>query len=182
MSIRSNKKLFGFVPLTLLFFAMQSVTGSAFGQITEGSFRNFVTGVTPIIGENGAVVGGISIAPDGVVSRADQETSGKLSRVLSQAIGTVSRDASRSSPIRKISLRKLEQELARLRTAKLPLSAEIEFLAGLQRIEFVFVDTEHQDIILAGPAEGWRADDNGFVVGKKGGRPVSRKNIVQPNA
>jgi hypothetical protein len=171
MSFRVKEKLCGSVSVALILCFALSFTNIARSQIAEGSVRNFVTGVTPIIGQNGAVVGGVSIAPDGVISRADRDTSGQLSRALAQSIGTVAGEIGHTSQLRKISLRRLEQELVRRHTANIPLSSEIEFLAGLQRVEYVFVDEQHHDIILAGPAEGWRANDAGFVVGIKSGFP-----------
>ena len=43
---------------------------------------------------------------------------------------------------------------------------------GLQRVKYVLVYPEQQDIVLAGPAEGWRVDSLGSVVGATSGRPV----------
>jgi hypothetical protein len=51
---------------------------------------------------------------------------------------------------------------------------EIRFLAGIQRIQYVFVYPEQNDIVLAGPGEGWKIDDNGNYVGVTTGRPVMR--------
>jgi len=34
-------------------------------------------------------------------------------------------------------------------------------LAGLQRIEYVFLAPDSKDIVLAGPAEGWRVNEQG---------------------
>ena len=39
------------------------------------------------------------------------------------------------------------------------------FLGGLQRIEYVLVYPDRQDIVLAGPGEGWMVDEMGTVVG-----------------
>ena len=43
---------------------------------------------------------------------------------------------------------------------------------GLQRIEYVFVYPEQRDLVLVGPAEGWKMDARGAVVGLTTGRPV----------
>jgi len=51
---------------------------------------------------------------------------------------------------------------------------ELRFLAGLQRIQYVFVYPEENDIVLAGPGEGWKVDDRGEIVGATTGRPVLR--------
>jgi hypothetical protein len=48
------------------------------------------------------------------------------------------------------------------------------FLAGLQRIEYVFADPESKDIVLVGPAESWRIDENGAALGLTTGKPALR--------
>ena len=48
----------------------------------------------------------------------------------------------------------------------------IKYLAGLQRVQYVFVYPEQKDIVLVGPGEGWKADAKGNVVGVTTGRPV----------
>ena len=164
--LRSHRRAFVLLVLAVMVSLAEFSANAVFGQ------RNFVTSITPIIGPRGGVVGGISIDPEGVVNRADADAVGQLSRARAKAIGVVSATACKSSPLRKISLRMLEQELIRLRDANLPLPGEVEFLAGLQRVEYVFLDHERNDIVLAGPAEGWRVEKNGFVVGESSGLPV----------
>ena len=48
----------------------------------------------------------------------------------------------------------------------------MRYLAGLQRIQYVFYYPETKDIVIAGPAEGWITDISGRVVGINTGRPV----------
>jgi hypothetical protein len=145
---------------------------TSFAQMFSGSQRPFVTGITPVVGPNGEV-GGIFVDPEGVVRRPEVDISGQLGQARRQSGGPVSTVAIyQPSALRKISLRRLERELGRLQQAELSLPAEIEFLAGLQRIEYVFVDPDDKDIILAGPAQGWRAGNHGFVVGEASGLPV----------
>jgi len=147
-------------------------TGTGSGGLGFGTLTPFVTSVIPIIGPNGGVVGGVSIDPEGVVLRAELDLSRELGRARAESIGKVTGDARRASRMRKISLRKLDQEIVRLRKSNLPLSKEIELLGGLQRIEYVFVDPQNKDIILAGPAEGWHVGQSGFVVGDSTGHCV----------
>ena len=45
-------------------------------------------------------------------------------------------------------------------------------MAGLQRVEYVFVYPEENDIVLAGYGEGWQVDVRGNMVGVTTGRPV----------
>jgi hypothetical protein len=74
--------------------------------------------------------------------------------------------------LRFVSLRQLEAQIAEAGAAGKPLPDAVRFLAGLQRVRYVLVYPERQDIVLAGPAEGWRVDTLGSVVGATSGRPV----------
>jgi len=53
-----------------------------------------------------------------------------------------------------------------------PVAEEMAFLAGLQKIDYVLVYPEQKDIVLVGPAEGWKVDGKGNVIGLTTGRPV----------
>ena len=75
------------------------------------------------------------------------------------------------TPARAVSLTRLEQEIAR---ANGVVSDEIQYLAGLQRIDHVLVYPETGDVVLVGPAEGWYRDVTGRVVGLTTGKPVLR--------
>ena len=46
------------------------------------------------------------------------------------------------------------------------------YLAGLQRVEYLFAYPELNDLVLAGPAEPWTVDDAGNVVGADSGAAV----------
>ena len=48
----------------------------------------------------------------------------------------------------------------------------MRYLAGLQRVRYVFYYPDSKDIVLAGPAEGWVPDPAGRIVGLTSGRPV----------
>jgi hypothetical protein len=66
----------------------------------------------------------------------------------------------------------LEEAVAQSGQKGEPLPDEVRYLAGLQRIQFVFAYPEQNDIVLAGPAEGWMVDEQARVVGVTTGRPV----------
>jgi hypothetical protein len=75
--------------------------------------------------------------------------------------------------IRKISLRGLNQAIADAYENNMGvIPDEVQYLGGLQRIQYIFVYPEHSDIVIAGPAEGWKIDAAGNVVGRTTGRPV----------
>src|SRR5262249_10184276 len=59
-----------------------------------------------------------------------------------------------------------------LRSKKQDVTDEVQNLAGLLRVRYVFVDRERRDIILAGPAEGWKVGPQGAIVGRKSGAPT----------
>lgn len=77
-----------------------------------------------------------------------------------------------SSPLRKISLPRLEREIQLRLAAGQPLDEEMRVLAGLQRIRYVFLYPETGDLVLAGPAGDWTLDRENRLVGADTGRPV----------
>jgi len=123
-------------------------------SIFSGGTRAFVTGFVPVIGPNGGV-GGVEVDADGVLSRVETERHNSLASARMKAAVGIAGDIRRRSAMRKISLRRLEEAIERQATRQQALDSELLFLAGLQRIEYVFVYPEQNDIVIAGPAEGW---------------------------
>ncbi|MBN1395023.1 MAG: DUF1598 domain-containing protein [Pirellulales bacterium] len=117
-------------------------------------------------------VGGISIDADGLLSGAQPDALDALSKLRRQAMQQIPDGMSETSETRKISLRQLEAALAECLANDKPIPDEIKYLAGLQRIEYVFVYPELKDVVLVGVGEGWKVDDRGNVVGVKSGRPT----------
>lgn len=117
-------------------------------------------------------VGGISINADGVLQNASLDELGKLRKLRRMTGSRVPSEIYRNADQRKVSLRGIEEIAAQCVKRKRPLPAVVKYLCGLQRIEYVFVYPEKQDIVLVGPGEGWKVDDRGNVVGIKSGRPV----------
>lgn len=118
------------------------------------------------------VVGGVSIDAAGAVTTASAvERDGQLSE-MRRAIQAPADALANQTDLRMVSLSKLQSEISRAMAADEPLSDDVLFLAGLQRIEYVFVYPEQQDIVLAGPAEGWVVRDDASVVGRTTGKPV----------
>ncbi|MBX3412488.1 MAG: DUF1598 domain-containing protein [Pirellulales bacterium] len=117
-------------------------------------------------------VGGVFVDANGVVGNAETDALGKLQQLRKSTLEQIPGDLNEPAELRKVSLRRLEAALAEhLKTGK-PLPQEMQYLAGLQRIRYVFVYPEQQDIVLAGPAEGWRVEPHGAVVGATSGLPV----------
>lgn len=84
----------------------------------------------------------------------------------------LSRDVARSSPLRKVSLNRLEAALAkRLANNERP-TPEMRCLAGLTRLTHVFLLPESNDIVFAGPAEGFVWDVAERPIGLESGQPL----------
>jgi hypothetical protein len=138
--------------------------------IGAGSQQPFVVGVVPVVG-NGAV-GGVAIDAKGAIDEAELRDVAALRDARRAAMSGVAGDIAKPSKLRKISLRRLDALVAQHAGQNKPLPAEMLYLAGLQRVEYVFAYPESSDIVLAGQAEGWTVDDAGNVVGASSGVAV----------
>lgn len=87
--------------------------------------------------------------------------------------GATARSARQESELRYISLPRLERELELLRLTGQPIDDSLRVLAGLRRVQYVFVYPDTGDLVLAGPAGNWREQD-GRVVSVATGAPVVR--------
>jgi hypothetical protein len=116
-------------------------------------------------------VGGISVDSAGVLSNAEKDFNG-LRQLWLDNLHPIPGDLNQPAKLRKISLRGVETAIAKIASEEGRLPDDLRFLAGLQRIEYVLVYPEQNDIVLAGYAEGWRVDGRGNLVGATTGRPV----------
>jgi hypothetical protein len=139
--------------------------------LSFGQVRPFVVGFIPVVGRGGAV-GGVLVDAGGIVARAEIQEHERLHRAWRAALQPLAAEVSRPAPLRKVSLRRLEEAIAARLAEKRPLTDELNCLAGMQRVQYVFVYPEQRDLVLAGPAEGWRVTQHGAVVGQHSGRPV----------
>ena len=116
-------------------------------------------------------VGGVSIDARGVVNNVRIDELNELKRERQRAMRAVPGEL-KGAAMRKVSLRQLEGAIAEHRKGGTPLSDDMRYLAGLQRIQYIFVYPELNDIVLAGPGEGWKLNAMGEVVGATTNRPV----------
>lgn len=114
---------------------------------------------------------------------ADRREAGRLGRSLAHSeiavLGPVSSAKGHRSPrqpsrLRFVSLPRLEQEIARRLAARQPLEQAMLTLAGLQRIQYVFLYPESDDLVLAGPAGDWFVDEMGRIRSTHTKLPVVR--------
>lgn len=117
---------------------------------------------------------GVSIDAAGVLRmQAFEDPGGGLRQErIRAAKGALAADVVAPAALRKVSLVKLEQAIRRRLDDGKPLDEAMRYLAGLQRLQYVFFYPDTNDIVIAGPAEGWMADPSGRIVGLTTGRPV----------
>jgi hypothetical protein len=120
----------------------------------------------------GSAVGGVRVDASGVLRLTPEQLDGAVQRQLAAVVGENNRLFADNDGLRKLSLRRLNAAVAQAAREGQTLPAEARFLAGLVRIEYVFVDQANQDLILAGPADELVADAQGNVVGKNTGLPA----------
>ena len=136
-----------------------------------------VVGQTVAGGTGGAVlavgvVGGVAIDAEDVLSRAAQRIDPAVAREISNSLSGADTNIDRVSKLRMVSLKSLDREIKNCIEEGKQIPVEVQFMAGLQRVEFLIVDSENNDLILAGPGEGLATDAFGNVVGAKSGTPA----------
>ena len=119
-----------------------------------------------------SAVGGVKVDVDGVLSNADVGATQEMQQAWQAGLQDVPEDLAKPTDLRFVSLKQIEKAVADAAAKGEPLPDAVKYLAGLQRIRYVLVYPESHDIVLAGPAEGWRVDARGNVVGATTGRPV----------
>jgi hypothetical protein len=117
---------------------------------------------------------GIVVDADGVLrTRVFYDPTGALTRQrFDAARATLAPDMLRPSKMRKVSLTRLEAAAAERLATGQGLPDEMRYLAGLTRIQHVFLYPETGDLVIAGPAEGFAPNIAGRVVGMNTGRAV----------
>ena len=154
MRAHSNR-IFALAFAALLMFG----TASAYGQGDGGD-------------DAAPAAGGIEIDANNVLST---RTVVANSRALSQkrwknAQVTLNKEIQKVSELRKVSLVRLEREVARLKSEGVNISDDVRYLAGLTRITHVFFYPEENDIVIAGPAEGFFLNGENRVIGMESGK------------
>ena len=122
----------------------------------------------------GNQVGGVVVDAEGILRTANVDELSQLAKARSEQLKRLPDDLNVAAPLRKVSLRRLQEEFtARKEKGQTPLFTEdMECLAGLTRIQYVFVYPEEKDIVLVGPAEPMKVSAGGHMVGKQSGHPI----------
>jgi hypothetical protein len=108
------------------------------------------------IGVIGTLPAGVIVSPDGVlrVKEATDRTGELTRKRIAEAKTRLGEGLAKDSPLRKISLPRLEAAIAARLAAGQEPTDEMKYLAGLTRLQYVFYYPESKDIVIAGPAEG----------------------------
>lgn len=132
------------------------------------------TGQTTDDTQGAGLTSGVAVDADGVLRRlTTNDPTGQLARQRAQeALARLDSDIARPSRLRKVSLTRLARLIKQAINEGHGPDETMKHLAGLTRIQYVFYYPETQDIVLAGPAEGWIEDEAGRVVGIETGQPV----------
>ncbi|MDX1962329.1 MAG: DUF1598 domain-containing protein [Pirellulales bacterium] len=117
-------------------------------------------------------VGGVTVDTEGVLRNVDPAERKELAGLLSKALKEVPLGFQGTTELRMISLRKLQDLIAEKVAQQQPIPQEAVLMGGLQRVQYLFIDEANKDIILAGPAEAWKTDALGNIVGVTTNQPV----------
>lgn len=147
-----------FAVFTLVLTTMQS---NALGQGGGGGQD------TVLIGQP---IAGIDVDATGVL-RVKQFDPRLARQRLAAARAQGDNDVMRQSKLRKVSLNRLEAAIAEQISAGVGITDEMKALAGLTSVQYVFFYPDTNDIVIAGPAEGFFADPTDRFIGINSGRP-----------
>ncbi|GHT34160.1 hypothetical protein FACS189427_00990 [Planctomycetales bacterium] len=120
-----------------------------------------------------SVVGGVEVDAFGILKTAPKSSLENAGKTLKQLVNKqIPADLAENSPIRKISLKKLNESISRTLESRGEFSDAARYLGGLTSIRYIVVVPEENDVVLVGTSEPWKVDDFGNVVGKNSGKPV----------
>lgn len=126
--------------------------------------------------QGGAGGAGVVIDANGVLRTKVVPDAGLSAERRKAAAATLPGDLRKTAPLRKVALGRLEAELAKAAATGRGIPEEIERLAGLTRVQYVFVypgkGSDRGEVVIAGPAEGWMTDATGRIVGIETGSPT----------
>lgn len=117
---------------------------------------------------------GVFVDASGIMKRLAVANDSKLLEGARSeaAIDSGNRSVRRASGLRKVSLVRLEKQLQLGQAFGRQPDEAMCVLAGIYRIQYLFVYPQTGDIVLAGPAGDWRTDAEGRIVSVDTGTPV----------
>ncbi|MDR1484411.1 MAG: DUF1598 domain-containing protein [Planctomycetaceae bacterium] len=122
----------------------------------------------------GSVLGGVEINANGFCAIAPRQMMENFSKDMRRTFEKIPEDLSQQVPIRKVSLKKIDQAIYKAIDGDGFLPDTVRYLGGLTAVQYVVLVPEEKDILLVGPSEGWHVDAAGYVIGNITGRPILR--------
>lgn len=117
-------------------------------------------------------IGGVDIDAKGVLKVRTFDPRLANQRLAAARQMRVNQTIMQPSQLRKVSLQRLEAALKSQLAGGGVIGDDLKALAGLTSIQYVFYYPETQDIVIAGPAEGFVADPTDRFVGIETGKPT----------
>ena len=150
-----------------------STSGFA-GGITSNDFQPLMDLIQSVIKsdtwqDNGGE-GSIIDYPAGVYANANAAVAAVSLREVTD-IASLSKPVG-TSRLRTISLNRLEAAVSASTSTGRPINENLKHLAGIYRVERIFIDTKHNDVLISGPAGPWRTDTSGRSVNIETGLPI----------
>jgi hypothetical protein len=115
---------------------------------------------------------GIEVDPNGLLRGLTHEEKGTALSSLGHRAreADLNTDLRRASPLRLVSLTRLEKEVSKRLAEGRSIPETMQHLAGLSHVRYIFVYPDQHDVAIGGPAEGWRYNEKGIAVGRESGK------------
>ena len=124
----------------------------------------------------GGAAAGVMVDAQGVLRTNVVPDAGLSAERRKAAVAALPGDLQKPAALRKVALSRLEAEVAKAAAADRGVPAELTRLAGLTRVQYVFIypaeGAATGEVVLAGPAEPWIEDATGRVIGTVSGSPI----------
>ncbi len=115
---------------------------------------------------------GIEVDPNGLLRGLTRQENGNALSSLGHRAreADLNTNMRAASSLRLVSLTRLEKEVAKRLAEGRDVPESMQHLAGLSQIRYVFVYPDQHEVVIGGPAEGWRYNEKGIAVGRESGR------------
>jgi len=115
---------------------------------------------------------GIEVDAQGRVLPLSKEKAEALGKMMDNVLEALPEPLDRKVSLRKISLKKLDAKVKTVVDQREWIPDAVRYLGGLTSIDYIIAVPEKNDLLLLGPAEGWRVDSAGNIVGNQTGLPI----------
>lgn len=132
--------------------------------------------VVEAMAQGGGTAAGVVVDAQGVLRTKTVADAGLSAERRKAAVTALPNDLQKPAVLRKVALSRLEAEVAKAAATGRGVPSELTRLAGLTRVQYVFVypatDDTPGEVVIAGPAEPWIEDATGRVLGAISGSPI----------